>query len=869
MGELSAVDSRCISQLQLILLGGRNSGKSSLGNLLLGKEEFATKERTSCLRRLAQVAGCWLTVVDTPGWWCDFSVEETARMVRREIQGSVALCSQGPHVFLVVVKAGSPFTERRRRALEEHVGLLGPSVWHYCLVVFTSQGVPEHRGDQEFSRSEALRWLKEKCEQRCHLVDLSDGSRVFELMENIQALVAANGYRVFEMEESICRAVAEEKRQLEEDAHARFLNMKTHRALMREQARPLPDIRIVLMGAKGSGKTSSLNTILGRGQGWRSSGRTARCKVGQGAAFGRQLTVVDTPGWWMNFFGHESAAFDRAQIRLGPSFCDPGPHAFLLVVRPDRTFSETYQRAVRDHLELLGGDIWSRVIVLFSFGDWLSETTAEQHVESEGEPLWWLAERCGNRTHVLNNKTLGDGFQVRELLGKIEEMVAGCGGGHWKAVREEEERLVRTMREEETRAAKRKMKAERQKKEATPQIDVCRPLTEVTLILVGGSKTGKSSCGNTLLGRECFDTDGTTTSCNFGRARVGDRTVTVMDTPSCFLISAAFLRGVASYALLVVVNPSAAFTDGHGEALDAQLAGAWGRAMVVFSHGDWLGDTGIEQRLESEGPMLRGLVDKCGNRYHVLDNKRRGDGSQVLELIAHVERMLVEENHAPIALVAPPCNTNAPLHNYPSLMPSDGDQLSNCLKCGESSTESLSECSSVDLSESSKAGKQVVHRSAMWNRGNDTSCLLAILQHRLQSIRVNAPPWLHADQPRLPTMLLVLPQFRLGLLPEIHAQPELALCSQSEDWSSLEDLEAFIDSYFDTLLEWKALISPPPPPRHEGATAAPRSGDLLLSSIERKLSKLDLLEEIREDLAEVRRSLERSWTLIQELRSKK
>lgn len=117
-------------------------------------------------------------------------------------------------------------------------------------------------------------------------------------------------------------------------------------------------------------------------------------------------------------------------------------------------------------------------------------------------------------------------------------------------------------------------------------------------------------------------------------------------------------------------------------------------------------------------------------------------------------------------------------------------------------------------------------------------------------------------------MLLVLPPRRQGPLHATHVRPRRSICSQSGDWSSLEDLEAFIDSYFDTLAEWEALTPPPPPPPPWTEGAAPRSGELLLSSIERKLSKLDVLEEIREDLAEVRRSLELSWKVMEEIRCK-
>lgn len=228
-----SVDSWCAPQLKIILLGGRNSGKSSLGNLILGKEEFATKERTSCSRRLGVVTRQWLTVVDTPGWWCDFSSRDTSALVKREIISSVSLCAPGPHVFLITVKASSGFSERRRRAVEEHVALLGEKVWSHCLVVFTSAQRTKQR---EFPVEEkALRWLREKCSQRCHSITLSDEDEdeVAELLVKIHRLVTENGNKVFEMEDSMSQAIAEDNRRAEERAQHRLKTTKKHRSAMR------------------------------------------------------------------------------------------------------------------------------------------------------------------------------------------------------------------------------------------------------------------------------------------------------------------------------------------------------------------------------------------------------------------------------------------------------------------------------------------------------------------------------------------------------------------------------------------------------------------------------------------------------------
>lgn len=219
----------------------------------------------------------------------------------------------------------------------------------------------------------------------------------------------------------------------------------------------------MLLGAKGSGKSSTLSTILGRQSG-RALGRTAQCAVGRGRAFGRELTLVDTPGWWMNYFSEDSSLFDRDQLVLSASLCPPGPHVFLLTVRVDRAFTETHSRATREHVQLMGQLVWDRVMVLFTFGDWLGDATVEQCIESGGPPLRGLLKRCGNRYHVVNNTSTGEGLQVRELIHKMEEMLASCNDGPHSGVRREAmQQMEETMRRQEERAQERRTRKERQR----------------------------------------------------------------------------------------------------------------------------------------------------------------------------------------------------------------------------------------------------------------------------------------------------------------------------------------------------------------------------------------------------------------------
>ena len=217
----------------------------------------------------------------------------------------------------------------------------------------------------------------------------------------------------------------------------------------------LSELRIVLLGYRRAGKSSSGNTILGREE-FDTVGRTAQCVKRQGQVAGRQVTVVEAPGWWRNDQLEETPELTKNEIELSVSLCPPGPHALLLVIRVDIPLTE--KRSVQEALELLSERVWSHTIVLFTRGDWLGDTPIEQHIESEGESLQWLVEKCGNRYHVLNNQKREDHMQVTQLMEKIEEMVAGNRGRHYEMERHRREILEEKRRRDEERVKERMMK---------------------------------------------------------------------------------------------------------------------------------------------------------------------------------------------------------------------------------------------------------------------------------------------------------------------------------------------------------------------------------------------------------------------------
>uniref|UniRef100_A0A3B1K455 AIG1-type G domain-containing protein n=1 Tax=Astyanax mexicanus TaxID=7994 RepID=A0A3B1K455_ASTMX len=352
----------------------------------------------------------------------------------------------------------------------------------------------------------------------------------------------------------------------------------------------------------------------------------------------------------------ESTELHKNEIVLSVSLCPPGPHALLLVIRLDIVFTEVEKTALMEHLKLLTEKAWSRAIVLFTRGDWLGDTPIEQHIESEKKDLQWLVEKCGNRYQVLNNMNRSDKTQVTELLEKIEEMVAANSGGCFEMDQKILQKVEEKRRANEKGAEKRMMKVQKQREDLRSQIIHTPYLTEMRIVLMGYKFAGKTSSGNTILGREEIKR---TVEIVKRQGEVAGRHITVVEAPGWSdralkerreafkqqIMLSASLCPPGPHCLLLVIRVDTAFKEKEGKILNGYMKlfnqRVWSHMMVLFTFGDYLGDTPIEQHIESEGKTLQWLVEKCRNRYHILNNMTWDDDAQVSELLEKVEEVVV------------------------------------------------------------------------------------------------------------------------------------------------------------------------------------------------------------------------------------